>query len=268
LKEQQAADAISLRAQQLKEQQEADAIFLRAQQLKEQQDADAISLRAQQLKEPQQEADQLAQLTGQQKGDPPPPPTRPGIADTKMSMHHLLPGYQTSSTTEDLPPPKESKSAAGAQQQDGPPLKKRRVTRRRGKVKLEPKPGEGQNARTTDVVGDDEDSDNEQDWDVEFVQQSANSARRILWQRGHAATVPSKVRELIQRATVTCMADALEPLRTQGFAILEDVTVAFAPKNGFTKEQRDFIEKGLTPAHRHSLSIQPNQCMYSNNVMN
>jgi hypothetical protein len=184
------------------------------------------------------------------------------------SMHHLLPGYHTSSTTEDPPPPKESKSTPITQQQDGPPLKKRRVTRRRGKVKLEPKLGEGLNARTTYVEGDDQDSDMEQDWDVEFVQQSANSARRILWQRGHAATVPSKVRELIQRATVTCMADALEPLRTLGFAILEDVTVAFAPKNGFTKEQRDFIEKGLTPAHRHCLSIQPNQCMYSNNLMN
>jgi hypothetical protein len=256
-----------LRAQQLKEQQDADAISLRAQQLKEQQDADAISLRAQQLKE-QQEADQLAQLTGQQKGYPPPPPTTSVIADTTTSLQHLLPENRMSSTTEDPSPPKESVSAAGTQQQDGPPLKKRRVTRRRGKVKLEQKPGEGQNARTTYAEGDDEDSDMEQDWDVEFIQQSANSARRILWQRGHAAIVPSKVRELIQRATVTCMADALEPLRTLGFAILEDVTVAFAPKNGFTKEQRDFIEKGLTPAHRHCLSIQPNQCMYSNNLMN
>jgi hypothetical protein len=184
------------------------------------------------------------------------------------SMHHLLPGFQTSSSTEYPPPPNQSTSAAGLQQQDGPPIKKRRVTRRRGKVKREPTPGAGQNARITDAEGDDETSDNEQDWDVEFVQPSANSARRILWQRGHAATVPSKVRELIRKATVTCMADALEPLRTLGFAILEDVTVAFAPKNGFTKEQRDFIEKGLIPAHRHSLSIHPNQCVYSNNVLN
>ncbi len=58
--------------------------------------------------------------------------------------------------------------------------------------------------------------------------QTANTARRILWQRGHAATTPSKIRELVEQATVQRLEDALEPLQTIGFAILDDISEAFA----------------------------------------
>jgi hypothetical protein len=85
--------------------------------------------------------------------------------------------------------------------------------------------------------------DDEADAEVQYVQQSANTARRILWQRGHSANVPSKVQQLIQSATVSNIAEALHPLCEIGFAIVEDVTEVFAPKFRFTMEQRDYIHK-------------------------
>jgi hypothetical protein len=93
--------------------------------------------------------------------------------------------------------------------------------------------------------GDDEEDDLEDDADgeVQYVQQSANTARRILWQRGHSANVPSKVQQLIQSATVKNIADALHPLCEIGFAIVEDMSEVFAPKARCTMEQRDYIHK-------------------------
>ncbi len=81
---------------------------------------------------------------------------------------------------------------------------------------------------------------------------SSGTARRKIWQRGHAnygREDTSKVRELIQKATVTRLQDALDPLQTLGFAILDDMTEAFAPRNRCTMEQRAFIQKCKTPHH-------------------
>ena len=89
--------------------------------------------------------------------------------------------------------------------------------------------------------------------DVEFVHQSSNTARRILWQRGHAAQMPSAKADIIRRATVTNLKDAYDPLCVLGFAIVEDMTEVFAPKNRCTREQRDFINKcecAITPFWR------------------
>ena len=94
--------------------------------------------------------------------------------------------------------------------------------------------------------GNDEDDD---DSDVASVQQTTNTARRILWQRRHAAIVPSTVRGLVQEATVTRLEDALQPLQTLGYAILDDMTEAFAPRNRCTKKKRNFIHKCKTPPH-------------------
>jgi hypothetical protein len=76
-----------------------------------------------------------------------------------------------------------------------------------------------------------------------FVSQSANTARRILWQRGHAATVPSAVNEMIRDATVTTHPAALAIMREYGFAIIVDMTEVFAPGNRCTAQQRDFLAK-------------------------
>jgi hypothetical protein len=86
-----------------------------------------------------------------------------------------------------------------------------------------------------DVVGD--------DWGIEesTLPMSGNTARRTLWQRGHETILPSTVRNIIQSATVKTMSEALHPLCEHGFAIIEDVTDVFHPKNRCTKEQRDFI---------------------------
>ena len=110
-----------------------------------------------------------------------------------------------------------------------PPKRKRRVSQKRVPVKVE---------KLSEDADDEEISS-----DVEFVQQSSNTARRILWQRGHAATLPSTKADIIKRATVATVAEAYHPLCELGFAIISDMTEVFAPKNRCTREQRDFINK-------------------------
>ncbi len=135
-----------------------------------------------------------------------------------------------------------------------PPQKKRKVGRRPSKLKKE-KEGHG----VEETEGDDEDGEDVfGNWDVEYVPQTANTARRILWQRGHAATTPSKIKELVEQATVQRLEDALEPLQTIGFAILDDISEAFAPRNRCTKEQRDFIKKCTFLSHYRARPMDSN----------
>jgi hypothetical protein len=113
-----------------------------------------------------------------------------------------------------------------------PSNKKRKRGGRRKLVKLE----------TVNIEGTGyEDSDS--DSSVEFLQNSANTARRILWQRGHNAMLPSMKKQLVMDATVDTVAEAHRPLCEYGFAIVRDMTEAFAPKTRCTREQRDFITK-------------------------
>jgi hypothetical protein len=111
-----------------------------------------------------------------------------------------------------------------------------------------------------EAEGDDEDGEDVfGNWDVEYVPQTANTARRILWQRGHAATTPSKIKELVEQATVQRLEDALEPLQTIGFAILDDIlSETFAPRNRCTKEQRDFIKKCTFLSHYRARPMDSN----------
>ena len=92
---------------------------------------------------------------------------------------------------------------------------------------------------------DDESEGNssESDEDVKVEKNTPNTARRILWQRGHSALLPSTVRGIIAEATVRTLAEARAPLQELGFAIIEDMTDIYAPKNRCTKEQMDFIHK-------------------------
>ena len=88
------------------------------------------------------------------------------------------------------------------------------------------------------------DSGSDSDSSVELLRViGANTARRVLWQRGHNTMLPSVKRAIIEAATVDSIAEAHEPLMTHGFAIISDMTEAFAPKNRCTREQRDFITK-------------------------
>jgi hypothetical protein len=92
----------------------------------------------------------------------------------------------------------------------------------------------------------DEDSDvnsTDSEEEVKVVEHTPNTARRILWQRGHGALLPSTIRGIIAEATVRTLAEARAPLQDLGFAIIEDMTEVYAPKNRCTKEQRDFIHK-------------------------
>ncbi len=88
-----------------------------------------------------------------------------------------------------------------------------------------------------------DDKEDSSDIDADSFQLSANTARRILWQRGHQANLPSKVQQIIRDATVSCLQDALRPLQDMGFAIVEDFTAVFHPKHRCTNEQKDFINK-------------------------
>jgi hypothetical protein len=101
--------------------------------------------------------------------------------------------------------------------------------------------------RSTNLKSNDEDAEGSSNSDSDhegcYVQQSAQTARRILWQRGHQHNVPSKVEQLIRDATVTSMSQAWKPLCKIGFAIIEDMTEVFAPKYRCTMEQRDYIHK-------------------------
>ena len=127
-------------------------------------------------------------------------------------------------------PPQEKQEQVSKQEDPSAAKKrKRRVTRKRVPVKVE-------------KHVDEEDND-EVDPDVEFVHLSSNTARRILWQRGHAAQLPSAKADIIRRATVANISDAYDPLCQLGFAIIEDMTEVYAPKNRCTREQRDFINK-------------------------
>jgi hypothetical protein len=76
-----------------------------------------------------------------------------------------------------------------------------------------------------------EDADDEgADSDVELVQQSSNTARRILWQRGHAATLPSTKADIIERATVSTVADAFNPLCSLDLQLLVACLKCLRPK--------------------------------------
>jgi hypothetical protein len=86
-------------------------------------------------------------------------------------------------------------------------------------------------------------SGNESDLEGPYDRQSAQTARRVLWQRGHQANVPSKVEQIISAATVKSMSEAWKPLCEIGFAIIDDMSEVFAPKYRCTMEQRDYINK-------------------------
>ncbi len=122
------------------------------------------------------------------------------------------------------------------------------MTRHRGRSKLANLSAEATEGVGIDGGNKDNDNSDENYNSDDDVKQSANTARRILWQRGHAATVPSKVRELIQKATVSRVEDALEPLKTLGFAILEDMTEAFHPKKPL-HERAARLHRQMYPPH-------------------
>ena len=113
-----------------------------------------------------------------------------------------------------------------------PSNRKRKRAARRIHVKVEKVNDEGPRNEVSDS-----------DSSVEFLQNSANTARRILWQRGHNAMLPSMKKQIIEDATVDSVAEAHGPLKEYGFAIVRDMAEAFAPKNRCTREQRDFITK-------------------------
>jgi hypothetical protein len=99
-------------------------------------------------------------------------------------------------------------------------------------------------AKNKKKFNDDSDANSsDTDEDVKVVEHTPNTARRILWQRGHGSLLPSTVRSIIAEATVRTMAEARVPLQELGFAIIEDMTEVYAPKNRCTKEQQDFIHK-------------------------
>ena len=187
----------------------------------------------------QQESRQHAQVAGSAEIVPP-----ANMATTQqvlqMSEQHVGHGPHTSIGG--------SAGCGGAgDDNNAAPRKKRKLTSRQMKKKGATTSAEGSSNSVNDGEKNDNNNSDDDNWDEDEIKQSANTARRILWQRGHAATVPSKVRELIEKATVRRVEDALEPLKTMGFAILEDMTEAFHPKNRCTKEQRDYIEKCNPP---------------------
>ena len=93
------------------------------------------------------------------------------------------------------------------------------------------------------VTADEESSGGDSDLEGPYVRQSAQTTRRVLWQRGHQANVPSKVEQIISAATVKSMSEAWKPLCEIGFAIIDDMSEVFAPKYRCTMEQRDYINK-------------------------
>jgi hypothetical protein len=139
---------------------------------------------------------------------PPPPPTPPPPSVMTHDMQQQV---------------QKDEAAVAAKK------RKRRPTRKRVSVKVE--------------KHDQDDDNDDVDSDVEFVHLSSNTARRILWQRGHAAQLPSAKADIIRRATVANFADAYDPLCQLGFAIIEDMTEVYAPKNRCTREQSDLINK-------------------------
>jgi hypothetical protein len=139
------------------------------------------------------------------------------------SFKHMILGKVQQEMDRRVPPMPEPKPLS---------TKKRKRAGRRKHVKLE---------KVKDETPRNEDSDS--DSSVELLQTSANTARRILWQRGHNAMLPSTKQQIIMDATVDSVSEAHGPLCEYGFAIVRDMTEAFAPKHRCTREQRDFITR-------------------------
>ena len=137
------------------------------------------------------------------------------------------------------PPPKASPPGTVTTKDKKVPIKRKRAKARiLASVKARTETHQGPES---ELQGSDDDGELEvEDY---FVSQSANTARRILWQRGHAATVPSVVDEMIRDATVSTLTAALATMREYGFAIIHDMTEVFAPGNRCTAQQRDFLAR-------------------------
>ncbi len=66
------------------------------------------------------------------------------------------------------------------------------------------------------------------------------------WQKGHRrAALSAANSKLVDSVTVRSWAEALEKLRTDGFAVVEDFVELFSEDCRPTAEQRDFILQGL-----------------------
>ena len=170
---------------------------------------------------------------------PPPPPYPEGAASRDMSAHDPedLKSMIQGLVQAELARSSSTKPETQQYHQLKPPLKppstkKRKRAGWKRTVKVE---------KQEQVSGSDSDSS------VEILPNvGPNTARRILWQRGHNAMLPSIKHAIIEDATVDSVAEAHAPLCTYGFAIIRDMTEVFAPKNRCTREQRDFITRCMS----------------------
>ncbi len=81
-----------------------------------------------------------------------------------------------------------------------------------------------------------------EDWDEGTT--SENSYRRLNWQKGRQDwSRPSKLKAEIEKVTVDTLPEIYPKMRKHGWAILRDMTHAFAPKSRFTREQMEHINQ-------------------------
>jgi hypothetical protein len=83
----------------------------------------------------------------------------------------------------------------------------------------------------------------------------------VFYGNADMALLPSTIRGIIAEATVRTLAEARAPLQDLGFAIIEDMTEVYAPKNRCTKEQRDFIHKCKYALPTSTLPCHPTMFM-------
>ena len=160
------------------------------------------------------------------------PPT-PHLSMSKEQLTNMMQAMVTQQMEQQFAMQRHTQQQTAMPNNTLPPKKrKRKVLRSRRSVNCNINDDEGELSSNSDS-----------DQEGSYIQQSAQTARRILWQRGHQHNVPSKVQQIISAATVTKMSQAWKPLSEIGFAIIEDMTEVFAPKYRCTMEQRDYIHK-------------------------
>jgi hypothetical protein len=161
-----------------------------------------------------------------------PPPSAPPWATPEMMalfMNHMT------AITQNLYPAAAPQSQVPQPKAEKDTKQQRSMQKKRGRKK--------QKTSSNAIAHEDEDDDSDvEDWDE--MTTSENSKRRLNWQKGRQDwSRPSKLKAEIDKVTVNTLPEIYPILRKHGWAILRDLTHAFAPKLRFTREQMEHIHQ-------------------------
>jgi hypothetical protein len=162
---------------------------------------------------------------------PPPPPAPPWATPEMMAlfMSHMT------TITQNLYPATAPQSQVPQPKAEKDTKQQRSVQKKRGRKK--------QKTSSNAIAHEDEDDDSDVG-DRDEMTTSENTYRRLNWQKGRQDwSRPSKLKAEIEKVTVDTLPEIYPKMRKHGWAILRDMTHAFAPKSRFTREQMEHINQ-------------------------